>query len=105
MKVVAMVSEQRGIMVYNAKLIKSNRINSNFIYSNLTEYKSITLCTIILPCSSVFTLVPVVVTCHTFHQWLQLTARPLKATAMVAGWNNGEQGGNNDIQENFTRLS
>ena len=61
--------------------------------------------TIILPCLSLFTLVPIVVTCHTFHHWPQLTARTLKATAMVARWNNGEQGGNNYIHENFTQLS
>ena len=37
--------------------------------------------TIILLCLSLFSLVPIVVTCHTFHHWPRLTARTLKATA------------------------
>ena len=35
--------------------------------------------------------IAIVITCNTFHQCPQLTARTLKATAMVEISNNGEQ--------------
>ena len=55
------------VNLINFNVIEYNQ--SKFIYSNLTEYKSNALYTIIHPYSSMFTLTPIVITCHTFH-WL-----------------------------------
>ena len=80
--------------------IQENLIESNQIYSNLIKCKSIALYIIIRPCSPSSTLMLIFITCHTFVGGLKsielfskgLTSTALKAVAMVARWNNDEQG-------------
>ena len=82
-------------------LIKSDQISFILIQLNINQWP----CTPLFLCSLLFTIVAIVITCNTSHQWLQLTANTLKVITIVVRWNNGEQREIMFLQENFTQLN